>query len=150
MSSDMSSESSQLAEDSMKCSQKEDSKSIETIVISNENIDILEKDCLICMESLQIGEQTFKLICGHYYHNKCITQWLQTKSSCPHCRQHLIDNPFLKKSAKESDSQPIDFISDMGRGVPEEDMIESIIEYEITIRQYIYVSDSGDDLTDDE
>lgn len=49
--------------------------------------------CMICLDALNDdgSENALSgpkiLTCGHAFHDKCIMQWLQTKSTCPLCRQ---------------------------------------------------------------
>lgn len=45
--------------------------------------------CSVCLE--KITDDAFKSKCGHCFHNKCITNWLLTKSSCPVCRYSLCN-----------------------------------------------------------
>mmetsp|Transcript_65218 Transcript_65218/g.121572 ORF Transcript_65218/g.121572 Transcript_65218/m.121572 type:complete len:237 (-) Transcript_65218:82-792(-) len=42
-----------------------------------------QSTCHICLEEMQEGETVAKLLCGHLFHDKCITQWLQRGSGCP-------------------------------------------------------------------
>lgn len=42
-------------------------------------------ECAICMEiGIDIMTQ-----CEHYFHWKCLQEWLRRKSDCPYCRNHL-------------------------------------------------------------
>ena len=52
--------------------------------------------CGICQDSFNSCQrnntyQSVKLICGHYYHFRCIKKWRleQKKDSCPICRQNI-------------------------------------------------------------
>ena len=45
-------------------------------------------DCSICIENVDRG---FKLECGHYFHNKCITHWLLENKTCPVCRRSIVE-----------------------------------------------------------
>ena len=47
--------------------------------------------CAVCLELVQPWERGAKLRCGHAFHRKCITTWLQTKNSCPLCTRKAID-----------------------------------------------------------
>ncbi|CZR56605.1 uncharacterized protein PAC_06494 [Phialocephala subalpina] len=44
-----------------------------------------DEECSICFRDLYSGRAR-KLPCGHVWHHGCITEWLQTKRSCPMCR----------------------------------------------------------------
>ena len=51
------------------------------------NIDI---DCSICLNKIQ--ENVIKTKCNHYFHNKCLHNWLTLlciKPTCPNCRISL-------------------------------------------------------------
>lgn len=50
------------------------------------------KDCSICMEEVQLGEEISELWCGHWYHPFCIKQWLDAHGACPLCRKTLRDS----------------------------------------------------------
>ena len=136
-------------------SDKISSASLEIMVINCEDKEALDNDCLICMEAIEVKQEVVKLTCLHYYHHKCISKWLTKKSSCPICRQPVSDNPFLESFDSlptEGDLQ-IDFdrsVQFVLRGVPEEDLIDAIDEYERVIRQYIYNDSDSDLLSEDE
>lgn len=49
--------------------------------ISNSFVD---EECIICLSF--IDEDYIELKCGHIYHDKCIKEWFQIKSSCTICR----------------------------------------------------------------
>jgi len=51
-------------------------------------------DCIICqMPLLDDGGEDmgclYKLPCSHYFHKKCVEQWLHNNSTCPACRLDL-------------------------------------------------------------
>jgi hypothetical protein len=53
------------------------------ILLSN----IQNEECCICLD---IGENTWSmLLCGHKFHEKCITTWLRVNQTCPICRLHM-------------------------------------------------------------
>ena len=41
--------------------------------------------CSICLDPILHHNKT--LSCNHSFHQRCINRWLQTRSSCPNCRQ---------------------------------------------------------------
>jgi E3 ubiquitin-protein ligase ATL6/9/15/31/42/55 len=49
--------------------------------------------CTICLEPMQGCAQLLRMPCSlaHTYHRACLTRWLQTSSSCPLCRERLVE-----------------------------------------------------------
>lgn len=48
-------------------------------------------DCIICLKKV---ENRYKLSCDHEcFHKECIERWLAIKSTCPLCRENVIQNP---------------------------------------------------------
>ena len=46
-----------------------------------------EKDCNICIECFNKGNNIIKLNCSHEFHKDCIKKWLCDNSTkCPVCR----------------------------------------------------------------
>ncbi|KAL9245676.1 hypothetical protein vseg_019300 [Gypsophila vaccaria] len=52
----------------------------------------LSTECAICISEFKNGEKV-KILpkCHHGFHVKCIGKWLSSHSSCPTCRQSLVD-----------------------------------------------------------
>jgi hypothetical protein len=50
--------------------------------------EVRDKDCPVCMESFQEGEEMRKMTCpgSHYFHEGCILKWLRVSRLCPMCR----------------------------------------------------------------
>jgi len=46
-------------------------------------------DCVICLDSFEVGQRVDKLNCNHYYHRNCIEEWFKEKRKleCPICKQ---------------------------------------------------------------
>ena len=44
------------------------------------------KVCTVCQEDFKLNETVKKLPCNHYFHEDCITPWLQSQNTCPMCR----------------------------------------------------------------
>ena len=42
--------------------------------------------CPICFDNIKEDELINETPCGHIYHNKCLSNWLKNKNSCPKCR----------------------------------------------------------------
>lgn len=64
---------------------------IENILPSRrcESID-QNKNCTICLEDFNLGDNIRTLTCNHIYHTGCIDDWLTINNSCPVCRQEAI------------------------------------------------------------
>jgi hypothetical protein len=72
------------------------------IVLTNEQFEKLEtinyddikendsKECLICIEQLELNDNIIKLPCLHKFHNNCIKSWVCVEShKCPVCRVEI-------------------------------------------------------------
>ncbi|XP_063058989.1 E3 ubiquitin-protein ligase TTC3 isoform X2 [Engraulis encrasicolus] len=49
----------------------------------------VEDPCIICHEEVK-PETMCVLECRHAFHNECIRSWLNTQSTCPTCRKHVL------------------------------------------------------------
>lgn len=45
-------------------------------------------DCSICLTKI-LRVDLFETICGHKFHYICLKKWLESKKTCPICRNHL-------------------------------------------------------------
>lgn len=45
--------------------------------------------CSICLEKLGYNFNIYETDCKHFFHNKCIDQWIKLKKNCPLCRTSL-------------------------------------------------------------
>ena len=52
-------------------------------------LNIFPFSCPICYEEYSLGKLIRLLGCNHYYHMKCIDDWLQQKKMCPICLQDV-------------------------------------------------------------
>jgi len=49
-------------------------------------------NCTICLETLEFSNK-LKTDCSHYFHEKCLLEWLNNQNkSCPCCRKQIISN----------------------------------------------------------
>lgn len=63
-------------------------ESLPRIKINSDNLsEYSDKDCLVCMDSVQLENITIKLKCLHYFHEQCIVDWLKVHNTCPVCRE---------------------------------------------------------------
>ncbi|XP_004503972.1 RING-H2 finger protein ATL78-like [Cicer arietinum] len=52
----------------------------------------LDSECVICISEFRNGEKVRILPkCNHGFHVRCIDKWLKEHSSCPKCRQCLLE-----------------------------------------------------------
>jgi hypothetical protein len=67
-----------------------DEKIINSINEENVTKDIIKngelKKCSICLEKFSVGNKISYLPCCHYFHSKCIKQWLKKSKTCPLCK----------------------------------------------------------------
>ncbi|XP_020213204.1 RING-H2 finger protein ATL78 [Cajanus cajan] len=68
-------------------------KTFPTVSYSTElNLPSLDSECVICLSEFTSGEKVRILPkCNHGFHVRCIDKWLSSHSSCPKCRQCLIE-----------------------------------------------------------
>ncbi|KAL2342389.1 hypothetical protein Fmac_003674 [Flemingia macrophylla] len=49
----------------------------------------IDKECSICQEEYEAGDELGSLNCEHSYHFQCIKQWVAHKNFCPVCKQQV-------------------------------------------------------------
>ena len=54
------------------------------------NNDNIAKICSICLEEFIIGKKYITLPCFHFFHIKCISDWLNRNKCCPLCKTEII------------------------------------------------------------
>ena len=57
----------------------------------NEFVDELNKNCIICFESMR-NTDTLTHKCGNTFHSICIQKWMKFNTSCPLCKTSLLSN----------------------------------------------------------
>ncbi|KAK2438768.1 RING-H2 finger protein ATL78 [Trifolium repens] len=89
-SSSSSNSSPQLANKGIK---KKALKTFPTVSYSTElKLPSLDTECVICLSEFTKGEKVRILPkCNHGFHVRCIDKWLKAHSSCPKCRQCLLE-----------------------------------------------------------
>ena len=45
--------------------------------------------CSICIEQVAEGSRACKLMCKHWFHISCILPWINSKNTCPNCRERI-------------------------------------------------------------
>jgi len=51
---------------------------------------LINYECIICLDELNIGDSVSLIKCGHVYHSICLYTWLLKKPVCPLCDEELI------------------------------------------------------------
>lgn len=64
-----------------------DTRLVEILTIK-ENIEIDDIPCIICLDDLE--DNIIELRCKHYYHQKCIKEWIDVKPVCPLCYRNVL------------------------------------------------------------
>ena len=65
-------------------------KYVKNIITNNTHT---KNKCPICIENFKINQLISKTKCNHYFHKKCLYQWLTqdcSKPNCPCCRNDII------------------------------------------------------------
>ncbi|KAK4348675.1 hypothetical protein RND71_031430 [Anisodus tanguticus] len=69
------------------------------VAVYGSGIHILATDCPICLGDFMDGEKVRVLPkCHHGFHVRCIDIWLASHSSCPTCRQSLVEQSAITSS----------------------------------------------------
>lgn len=69
-------------------------KSVEGLkkeILEIQDEDSVLKQCMICLEKIEIGSKIVGMPCSHVYHQNCIMRWLEISNFCPFCRFQLSD-----------------------------------------------------------
>ncbi|GFZ49583.1 hypothetical protein JCM24511_07703 [Saitozyma sp. JCM 24511] len=48
------------------------------------------KDCPVCKDDFEIGDEVMRIPCAHIFHVDCLQPWLKVNGSCPVCRFSLV------------------------------------------------------------
>lgn len=74
------------------------------VAVYGSGVHILATDCPICLGEFMDGEKVRVLPrCHHGFHVRCIDIWLASHSSCPTCRQSLLEQPETTSSDDAGD-----------------------------------------------
>ncbi|XP_011013335.1 PREDICTED: RING-H2 finger protein ATL74-like [Populus euphratica] len=77
-------------------------RQIPVIIYGVSGMHIIATDCAICLVEFTDGEKVRVLPkCSHGFHVRCIDTWLVSHSSCPTCRQSLLEQPPESADAAE-------------------------------------------------
>ena len=65
------------------------------------DININPSKCPICLDEYKKGDELTKIPCNHWFHSKCILEWLKQDDICPICNFELNDEE--KEKEEEED-----------------------------------------------
>lgn len=49
------------------------------------------KQCMICLEDYNIGDEIVTITCMHRYHKACVAPWISNSPTCPVCKADVRD-----------------------------------------------------------
>lgn len=50
------------------------------------------RECTICLESFENGDEVIRLHCNHVFHSGCLIPWIRLCGACPNCRKGITVN----------------------------------------------------------
>jgi len=56
-------------------------------------LELIDKECSICLDEFDSKENVEKLLCNHLFHKDCLNEWkckFKTTATCPICRKKII------------------------------------------------------------
>ena len=71
--------------------------------------------CAICLEEFSAQEKLARLPCKHFFHAKCIKDWLVLNATCPNCRAPIANDEkdhSAEDGILEQDDEDEDFEAD--------------------------------------
>ena len=57
--------------------------------IFNVKKDILNNECIICLDYIVKYENVIVIDCGHIFHKDCLLKWFKKRYNCPICNFSL-------------------------------------------------------------
>ncbi|KAK7358859.1 hypothetical protein VNO77_00799 [Canavalia gladiata] len=84
-------------------------KTFPTVSYSTElKLPSLDTECVICLSEFTNGDKVRILPkCNHGFHVRCIDKWLSSHSSCPKCRQCLLETCKKVVGSKQQTVPPV-------------------------------------------
>ena len=61
--------------------------------LTPERVGQITPECSICIDNFESGQTVWILRCHHVYHETCLQPWLRLRSTCPMCRENIIQHP---------------------------------------------------------
>lgn len=64
-------------------------KNLEKVPLKTLEDDLVDYDCVVCLEGLKKGQEIYETSCKHRYHKECLANWFKEKNTCPTCRTEI-------------------------------------------------------------
>jgi len=61
-----------------------------TSTVTEETLDNLLNECVICLDGFKVDDKIYTLPCNHIFHKTCIQPWLSANPNCPLCRVDIL------------------------------------------------------------
>lgn len=62
------------------------------VFIDDGNGDESSRECTICLEGFDDGDEVIRLNCSHVFHSGCLFPWVRVCGACPNCRKGINVN----------------------------------------------------------
>ena len=50
-------------------------------------------DCSVCLSDISLFDKEVSVThCGHFFHSRCLSNWLAQQKNCPECRARVTRN----------------------------------------------------------
>eukprot|EP00934_Nitzschia_sp_Nitz4_P006573 Nitzschia sp. Nitz4//scaffold111_size72815//7911//8426//NITZ4_005778-RA/size72815-snap-gene-0.106-mRNA-1//-1//CDS//3329533144//6563//frame0 len=73
------------------CFQLPKTLAVEHFTLEGTEENVICLACAICLCNFEAGDKLSKgRVCGHVFHQECLAMWLPKSTTCPMCRQDLI------------------------------------------------------------
>ncbi|XP_071716331.1 probable E3 ubiquitin-protein ligase RHY1A [Rutidosis leptorrhynchoides] len=64
--------------------------SVKVFNAENNESSSASRECSICLESFEDGEELINLSCKHKFHSCCLYPWVEVCGACPNCRKDIV------------------------------------------------------------
>jgi len=68
------------------------------------SIEKLKPICSICLQDIEYRKRYYQLECKHFFHTKCLSEWVKYKKECPGCRHSIRTRTKRSHNPKTSSS----------------------------------------------
>lgn len=60
------------------------------IIEGNPETSSASRECSICLEGFEDGDELINLDCMHRFHSSCLFPWIEVCGACPNCRKDIV------------------------------------------------------------